>query len=64
MGAKSIWRAIHELSGELHLHPHLLRHSYAIDLLHTSKDIRAVAQALGHSDVRVTMRYAERKNKA
>jgi site-specific recombinase XerD len=60
MGAKTIWRAINELSAEVHLHPHLLRHSYALDLLDSSKDVRLVAQALGHSDVRVTMRYTER----
>lgn len=60
MGAKSVWRAIHELSTETPLHPHLLRHSYALDLLKTSNDVRLVAQALGHSDVRITMRYTER----
>lgn len=60
MGAKSVWRAIHELSTDTKLHPHLLRHSYATDLLNSSKDIRLVAQALGHSDVRITMRYTER----
>lgn len=61
MGAKSIWRAINELSADTRLHPHLLRHSYALDLLDSSNDVRLVAQALGHSDVRVTMRYTERK---
>jgi site-specific recombinase XerD len=60
MGAKSIWRAINEFSTETDLHPHLLRHSYAVDLLESSNDIRLVAQALGHSDVRITMRYTER----
>lgn len=62
MGAKSVWRAIRRFSIETKLHPHLLRHTYATDLLHGSKDIRLVAQALGHSDVRVTMRYTERTN--
>lgn len=62
MGAKSIWRAINELSSDTHLHPHLLRHSYAMDLLKSSSDIRLVAQALGHSDVRITMRYTERRD--
>ncbi|NMC62537.1 MAG: tyrosine-type recombinase/integrase [SAR324 cluster bacterium] len=60
MGAKSIWRAINELSRGTGLHPHLLRHSYAIDLLKSTNDVRLVAQALGHSDVRITMRYTER----
>jgi site-specific recombinase XerD len=62
MGAKTIWRAMHELSVGTALHPHLLRHSYALDLLETSNDVRLVAQALGHSDVRITMRYTERKD--
>lgn len=60
MGAKSVWRAIHNLSVETKLHPHLMRHSFALDLLDSSKDIRLVSQALGHSDVRITMRYTER----
>jgi len=42
------------------LHPHKLRHTFAHGLLDSSKDIRLVAQALGHSDVRTTMRYTER----
>jgi site-specific recombinase XerD len=62
MGAKTIWRAIHELSAGTKLHPHLLRHSYALDLLSSSNDVRLVAQALGHSDVRITMRYTERRD--
>lgn len=62
MGAKSVWRVIRSFSVDTKLHPHLLRHTYAADLLHGSKDIRLVAQALGHSDVRVTMRYTERTN--
>ena len=62
MGAKSVWRAIRELSSETHLHPHLLRHSYALDLLENSNDIRLVSQALGHSDVKITMRYTERRD--
>ena len=60
MGAKTLWRAVNELSSGTKLHPHLLRHSFAVDLLEESKDIRLVSQALGHSDVRVTMRYTER----
>lgn len=61
MGSKSVWRAIKELLPSKGIHPHLLRHSFALDLLEESNDIRMVAQALGHSDVRVTMRYTERE---
>ncbi len=60
MGAKSIWRAVNEVSADKALHPHLLRHSFAINLLDSSNDVRLVAQALGHGDVRVTMKYTER----
>lgn len=62
MGPKTIWRAVHELSHETELHPHLLRHSFALDLLEHSNDVRLVSQALGHSDVRITMRYTQRKD--
>lgn len=44
------------------LHPHRLRHTFAHGLLDSSKDVRLVAQALGHSDVRTTMRYTERSD--
>ena len=64
MGAKTIWRAVHELSTAAQLHPHLLRHTFAHDLLDHSRDVRLVAQALGHSDVRITMRYTERTEDA
>jgi integrase len=60
LSPKSIWRIIRSYSVDTKLHPHLLRHTYAADLLDDSKDIRLVAQALGHSDVRITMRYTER----
>jgi site-specific recombinase XerD len=62
LSPKSIWRIIRGYSVKTKLHPHLLRHTYAVDLLEDSKDIRLVAQALGHADVRITMRYTERSN--
>ena len=62
LSPKTIWRAIHNLSEQTKLHPHLLRHTFATELLDNSGDIRLVAQALGHSDVRVTMRYTERSD--
>ncbi len=62
MSPKTVWRAIRECTIDTKLHPHLLRHTYAVELLEDSRDIRLVAQALGHSDVRVTMRYTERSD--
>lgn len=59
---KTVWRAINDLSTDTRLHPHLLRHSYATQLLEHTRDIRLVSQALGHSDLKVTMRYTERQD--
>lgn len=59
---KTIYRIVKNMCSEIKLHPHLLRHSFALNLLNSSKDIRLVSQALGHSDVAVTMRYTERTN--
>ena len=64
LSAKTVYRAVAE-PGEkvgLHIHPHLLRHTFAHTLLDHSKDIRLVSQALGHSDVRTTMIYTERED--
>ncbi|MBM7869225.1 integrase/recombinase XerD [Clostridium pascui] len=37
--------------------PHVLRHTYATDLLRATKNIRLVQKALGHSDLSTTMIY-------
>ncbi len=39
------------------VHPHLLRHSFATDLLKKTKNIRLVQKALGHSNLATTMIY-------
>lgn len=40
-----------------HLHPHVLRHSFASDMLQSSGDLRAVQELLGHASIASTQIY-------
>jgi integron integrase len=54
---KALARAARRAGLTCRVHPHMLRHSYATELLRLGYDIRTVQDLLGHSEVGTTMIY-------
>jgi len=58
------WYRIRKLAGIPNLRIHDLRHSFASLLVSGGRSLYEVQQILGHSDPKVTMRYAHLSTKA
>ena len=60
------WRRLQHLGEQANVKvsPHVLRHSFGVELIDKGENIRRVAELMGHSDMNTTMRYTAVKDKS
>jgi len=55
----AIRNIVHKYQGEEDVHPHTLRHSFAVHCLKSGMNIRSLQKILGHSDLNTTAEYLD-----
>jgi integrase/recombinase XerD len=59
--AESVWKVIRNVALQAgikkHVHPHILRHSFATHHIEQGVDIRFIQEWLGHESIKTTQRY-------